>query len=266
MAAFIAKFVGKKILAERLENQFGTEDPYFEQVPASRLDGKPSGKVKRRRKALPPGISEHDGRVLTKVKRRAYRLDMCLFSFMGIKFGWGSVIGIVPAIGDVLDALLALMVFKTCNQVEGGLPSAIKLKMFLNIAFDFVIGIIPFVGDIVDAAFRANTRNAIILEDYLREQGKKNLKKRGEVVPDIDPSSPEEYDRRQREREAGLDSEPSAVQDPMPTAPQTAQVRSDRRWFGRQASQQDDLETGHARQDGRTERTSSRRESRRERR
>lgn len=72
------------------------QDPYFEQVPATRLDGTPNGKFKKRRKALPPGISEHDGKVLTKVKRRAYRLDMSLFNCCGIRFGWSSVIGLIP--------------------------------------------------------------------------------------------------------------------------------------------------------------------------
>jgi hypothetical protein len=60
------------------------------------LNGKPSGKLKKRKKALPPGITDKDGKVLTKVKRRAYRLDMSLFSIMGIRFGWGSVIGLIP--------------------------------------------------------------------------------------------------------------------------------------------------------------------------
>lgn len=73
------------------------QDPYFETVPATRLDGRPTKKVKKRRKALPPGISTKDGEVLTKVKRRAYRLDMSLFSLCGVRFGWSSVIGIVPA-------------------------------------------------------------------------------------------------------------------------------------------------------------------------
>jgi hypothetical protein len=74
------------------------QDPYFETVPATRLNGKPSTKkTKKIPKALPPGISDHDGKVLTKVKRRAYRLDMSLFSFLGVRFGWGSVIGLVPA-------------------------------------------------------------------------------------------------------------------------------------------------------------------------
>jgi hypothetical protein len=72
------------------------QDPYFEQVPASRLGWRRDKKLKKRRKALPPGISEQDGKVLTKVKRRAYRLDMALFSFLGVRFGWSSAIGIVP--------------------------------------------------------------------------------------------------------------------------------------------------------------------------
>lgn len=74
-----------------------SQDPYFEHVPATRLDGKPNGKVKKRKKALPPGITDNDAKVLTKVKRRAYRLDLCLFSCFGVRFGWGSVIGLVPA-------------------------------------------------------------------------------------------------------------------------------------------------------------------------
>ena len=117
MTSLVMKFVTKKVLGETIQNKFGTEvkkstfcvcdvpllyantrqDPYFEQVPATRLNGTPNGKFKKRKKALPPGISDHDGKVLTKVKRRAYRLDMALAHCCGLHFGWGSVIGIVPA-------------------------------------------------------------------------------------------------------------------------------------------------------------------------
>lgn len=114
MASMLAKYISKKVLGESMSNNFGKEvsfqvltmrwdaantiqDPYFETVPATRLDGRPSSKKgKKRRKALPEGISEHDAKVLTKVKRRAYRLDMSLFNCCGIRFGWSSVIGIVP--------------------------------------------------------------------------------------------------------------------------------------------------------------------------
>jgi len=195
MASFIAKIVSKRILGERLENNFGKEDPYFETVPATRLDGKPSAKPKKRRKALPAGISEHDGKVLTKVKRRAYRLDMSLFNCCGIRFGWSSVIGIIPMVGDVIDAFMAVMVLRTCEQVEGGLPAAVKSRMIGNIALDFFVGLLPVVGDIVDAVFRANTRNAVVLEKYLREKGAKTLKDQGRPAPSIDPTDPQEFDR-----------------------------------------------------------------------
>jgi hypothetical protein len=197
MAAIIGKFVGKKILGESLENKFGQEDPYFETVPATRIDGRTSHKnTKKRRKALPQGISEHDGKVLTKVKRRAHRLDVSLFNFCGIRFGWSSVIGIVPVIGDVIDALLALLVVQTCRKVEGGLPADVQLKMLINVALDFGVGLVPFIGDIADAVFRANTRNAVVLEKHLRRKGELALKAQGKR-PTLDPSDPDEFDRQE---------------------------------------------------------------------
>lgn len=183
-----------------MSNNFGKEDPYFETVPATRLDGRPSSKkAKKRRKALPEGISEHDAKVLTKVKRRAYRLDMSLFNCCGIRFGWSSVIGIVPGIGDVLDAFMAMMVFRTCGQVEGGLPNAVKAKMMFNIILDFGVGLVPFLGDIADALFRANTRNAVELEKFLREKGLRNIKASGHSTPPIDPTDPNVFDEQIRE-------------------------------------------------------------------
>ncbi|EER38859.1 conserved hypothetical protein [Histoplasma capsulatum H143] len=95
MAAQIAGVVSKKLLKESAENRFGQEDPYFETVHATNLLGRPT--TKKKRKAAPEGISARDAKILTKVKRRAYRLDLCLFNFCGIRFGWSSVIGLVPA-------------------------------------------------------------------------------------------------------------------------------------------------------------------------
>jgi len=213
MASFAAKLISKKILGESLQNNFGKDDPYFETVPATRLDGKPSkSKTTKRRKALPAGLSEHDGKVLTKVKRRAYRLDMSLFNFMGIRFGWSSVIGIIPGIGDVIDAFMAMMVFRTCNQVEGGLPSTVRSKMMFNIIVDFGIGLIPFLGDIADAVFRANTKNAIVLENYLREKGAKALKAQGRPTPTIDPSDPDEFDRLENSPPPAYETAPPSRQ------------------------------------------------------
>jgi len=90
---------------------------------------------------------------------------------------------------------MAMMVLRTCQQVEGGLPTDIKAKMMLNIIIDFIVGVTPIIGDILDAVFRANTKNAAELEKYLRKKGAANLKAQGAAVPAIDPSDPDEYDR-----------------------------------------------------------------------
>ncbi|RYP22920.1 hypothetical protein DL765_001378 [Monosporascus sp. GIB2] len=260
----MASFVVKKLFGEYAKNHFGGEDPYFEYVPATRLNGRPSGKLKRVKKALPPGISEHDAQVLTKMKRRAYRLDSGLCTICGTRVGWDSVIGLFPVVGDVLAFLLALMVINTAKQVEGGLPSTLKARMYALALGDFIVGLIPFVGDIADAIFKSNNRNTVALEAYLREKGIKNLQRRGLPIPDVDPSDPHdrldessrpEYTSRQRSRtepmSAGMTQNAESVGS-QPPLPGRARVRDDRRggssggWFGRFSgrSRSADVETG----------------------
>jgi hypothetical protein len=191
MSAYLAKFVGSKVFKETTKNKFGREDPYFETVPATRLGVIKT--TKKKRKALPPGLTEDEARILTKVKRRAYRLDLCLFNCCGTRFGWGAVIGIVPAIGDVLDLMLAYMVVRTCDQVRPPLPANVRIKMQMNLAIDFIIGLVPFIGDIADAMYKCNTRNAVLLEKELRKRGEKRLRDANRQH-EIDPSLPEIYD------------------------------------------------------------------------
>ncbi|PWW79457.1 hypothetical protein C7212DRAFT_341741 [Tuber magnatum] len=194
MSGLIAKFVFNKILRENPDNSHGADDPYFESLPAGRLS---VGRgTKRRKKALPPGLSREDEKTLIKVKRRAYRLDMALGSFCGMRVGWSSLIAIIPGIGDVLDVMLALMVIRTASQAN--LPSAVRARMMLNLIIDFVIGLVPFLGDIVDIGFKANTRNAIILENFLRERGAENIRRQG-LPQQPDPSLGDSYDRDERE-------------------------------------------------------------------
>jgi len=99
MANLIGKFVVKKILKETAENKFGKQDGPFERTPARKMNHiniKFTSNKKKLRKALPPGLTEAEQEILVKVKRRAYMLDMSLFSLCGLRFGWSSVIGLVP--------------------------------------------------------------------------------------------------------------------------------------------------------------------------
>ena len=66
------------------------QDPFFEVVTL------PNGKKKKVKKQIPHYIPEHDAKVLEKVKSRAYHLDLCLFNFMGIRFGWSAIWGLIP--------------------------------------------------------------------------------------------------------------------------------------------------------------------------
>lgn len=265
MAAQVASYIGKKILKESAANKFGQEDPYFEQVPASRLNRAFGKKSRKSHKAIPPGLSESDAKILNRVKRRAYRLDYSLFNLCGIRFGWGSVIGLIPVAGDGIDAALALMVARECKKIDGGLPQRIYTMMLVNVIIDLVIGFIPFVGDLADAIYKCNTRNAIILEKYLREKSAKQERaqsKKGtqQQIP-VDLSIPEEFDRYEVEttdqpphyEENELSGVRNAARNdrPGPSPPRNATLpRNNRRvrpWFGGSCHKQGDIESGGSR-------------------
>jgi hypothetical protein len=104
--------------------------------------------------------------------------------------------------GDIIDAFMAIMVLRTCQQVEGGLSTRVMRKMIFNITLDFVIGLLPFIGDISDAFFRANTRNVSELERFLREKRSKDLEGQGHASSPVNPIHPDKYDQ-QKTREDG---------------------------------------------------------------
>jgi hypothetical protein len=135
-------------------------------------DPRKPGKLKKVKKQVPAYIPEHDAQILASIRRRAYHLDCSLFSLFGIQFGWESVIGLVPAIGDVIGASMALMIVKKARKIEGGLETAIVIQMLINVALDFLVGLIPFIGDLADAAFKCNTKNLRLLEVTLDKKYK----------------------------------------------------------------------------------------------
>jgi hypothetical protein len=59
-------------------------------------NGHETGKTKTRKRGFPEGLTNNDLKILKKVRKRAYRLDMSLFNCCGIRFGWSSVIGFLP--------------------------------------------------------------------------------------------------------------------------------------------------------------------------
>jgi hypothetical protein len=48
--------------------------------------------------------------------------------------------------------------------IRRGLPAVVIARMLLNLAVDMLIGLVPVLGDALDFAYRANLRNARLLE------------------------------------------------------------------------------------------------------
>ncbi|KAF5094868.1 hypothetical protein D0Z00_003368 [Geotrichum galactomycetum] len=113
---------------------------------------------------------------MQRVSRRAWNLDY-LFSFCGYRLGWTAVIGLLPLVGDVLNAYLSFTVIRLANRIEGGLPIVLLAQMTGNVVLDFLLGITPILGSIAGALYKANSRNSLVLEHYLKERARANLAK-----------------------------------------------------------------------------------------
>lgn len=72
----------------------------------------------------------------------------------------------------MIEILMAMSLINAAAKIDGGLPGMLRARMMTNIMLDFGIGFIPLLGDVGDAFFRANTRNAWLLDTYLSEKAK----------------------------------------------------------------------------------------------
>ncbi|KAJ3741494.1 hypothetical protein DFH05DRAFT_350600 [Lentinula detonsa] len=158
---------GKKLFERHLQ-QYAPTDPMYETY----VDAK--GRERRRRRAIPPGLSSRDAKILKSVQRRAHYLDKG-FSLCGLRFGWTFIIGIIPGAGDAADAgLNYLLVVRKARQAD--IPAWLLRRMLINNAVSAAVGLIPVAGDVVLAAFKANSRNAALLEEFLRIRGEEFMK------------------------------------------------------------------------------------------
>jgi hypothetical protein len=70
------------------------QNPYEETIEVRDRHG--NIKKKKQKRGIPPYLSAQDAKVLKRVRARAYKLDMSLFNCCGIRFGWSSVVAIIP--------------------------------------------------------------------------------------------------------------------------------------------------------------------------
>ena len=82
------------------------------------------------------------------------------------RFGWDSIIGLVPGVGDAVTTFIAAyVIFEAANL---GASRWTLARMTTNVLVDAVVGAIPLVGDLFDVGFKANVRNFELLESQLK--------------------------------------------------------------------------------------------------
>ena len=83
----------------------------------------------------------------------------------GFRYGLAGIIGLIPGIGDILDALFSAYIIVRAVQV--GVPRIAIARMILNVGIEAAAGAFPFLGAIFDTVFKANRRNYRLLRAHV---------------------------------------------------------------------------------------------------
>ncbi|HEU4778334.1 MAG TPA: DUF4112 domain-containing protein [Steroidobacteraceae bacterium] len=81
------------------------------------------------------------------------------------RFGLDALFGLVPGLGDIAGALVAVFALRVARRLNA--PPAIQLHLLSNIALDASVGMVPILGDLFDFAFKAQTRNLALLDAWM---------------------------------------------------------------------------------------------------
>lgn len=103
---------------------------------------------------------------IARLERLAWWLDSG-FRVPGtsLRFGWDSIIGLVPGIGDLLTALPGLWILTEARAL--GVRKRVLARMALNSGADMMLGAVPLIGDLADMLIKANRRNVALLRSEM---------------------------------------------------------------------------------------------------
>lgn len=102
---------------------------------------------------------------IADVEALARWLDYAFVLPGGFRFGLAGIIGVIPGIGDVFDALLSLYIVVRAIQLK--IPRVTIARMLLNVGIEAAAGAVPLIGDLFDIVFKANRRNYRLLKSHL---------------------------------------------------------------------------------------------------
>ncbi len=104
---------------------------------------------------------------LADIEALARWMDYAFILPGGLRFGFAGIIGLIPGVGDIVDALISLYIVN--RAVKLGIPRVGVARMVLNVGIEGLLGAVPFIGDLFDVVFKANRRNYVLLNSYLAQ-------------------------------------------------------------------------------------------------
>ena len=91
----------------------------------------------------------------------------------GFQFGLAGIIGLIPGIGDVVDAIVSLFIIARAIQLD--IPRVAIARMLVNVAIEAIAGLSPSSETSSTSAFKANRRNYQLLKTHLTHPGRPKL-------------------------------------------------------------------------------------------
>jgi hypothetical protein len=103
-----------------------------------------------------------------ELRRLAWLLDESIPLPGGYRIGIDGLVGLVPGLGDALGLAASTWILLRARRI--GVPRVVMARMLGNALLDAAVGAIPVLGDLFDFAFKANSRNIGLMEQYLSDE------------------------------------------------------------------------------------------------
>jgi NAD/NADP transhydrogenase beta subunit len=87
-----------------------------------------------------------------------------------IRFGIDPILGLIPGAGDLLGGLASLYFLFLGAHYRASV--FVLIRMLVNILVDIIIGAVPLLGEVFDFGWKANLRNARLLNELQNNPAK----------------------------------------------------------------------------------------------
>ena len=88
-----------------------------------------------------------------------------------LRFGLDFLLGLFPGLGDAVTSIISLLIVH--HAWQSGASKLTLARMLGNVGVDFLVGSVPLFGDVFDFAWKANLKNARLLEAHLNSRSGK---------------------------------------------------------------------------------------------